>query len=474
MEPAGHDARIWIDAAAAAVRQLDFPEAARRAEIAVSIDGGSSEAFVLWSYALCQTGELSAAESVCRRALARDPHSTSVLLTLATILLAQGDPDAAESECNRCLGDEGAAGGAHEILGLVGRARGDVGSALVHFATAREKGRDTPGTRYNLATCHLLRNEYEPGFELFESRFDVYPQAYADGLPGVLATGAGRRWGGEDLCGRHLLLWAEQGIGDSIMMLRYLPMLRASGAQRVTVACHPALHRLVAEQGGVDVVDIADVAAGNCELHCPLLSLPFCLGTTATTVPGAHGYLAVPDRDRAHWAARIATASELKVGLVWAGSPNLRDDLRRSVLPEDMAVLLDVPGVRFVSLQKRDAVTPLPGVLRGVHDWMGECDDFASTAGLVAALDLVVSVDTAVAHLAGALGKPVWLLNRHGSEWRWGETGDRSVWYASMRQFRQTASGDWRTVLASVRANLLEHLRGSASCEPIAGGAGAA
>lgn len=450
------NARTWLGYANAAVVRQDFHEAVGRAEMAVSLDRELTDALVLLSHSLCQTGRLGVAEEVCHRALAREPESGAALLTLATIYLAQGDESAAAQLCERCLRLEPGHGGAHEVLGLVSRARNDIERAREHFAQARAAGRDSPTVRYNLATCELMLGNYGRGFDLFESRFDAFPRAYADSLAILIGCGPIARWQGEDPRGRSLLLWSEQGLGDSIMMLRYIRVVQAVGAARIVLACPQTLHRLALEIGDIEVVDPIDLeAVRRCDLHCPLLSLPGCVGTTIDTIPLADGYLAAPNAEARRWSDRLASLDGLKVGISWAGSPTLREDVQRSVSQESLRPLFDLRGVRWISLQKRDGKSS-PSALASVTDWMDECHDFGSTAGLIAGLDLVVSVDTAVAHLAGALGVPVWMLNRFGSEWRWGRTGERSPWYSSLRQFRQSEQGNWRGVLASVEACLLE------------------
>ncbi len=449
------DARTWLGHAKAAVQQQDFHAAVTRAEAALSLDSELADALVLQGHSLCQLGRLTAAEEICQRALAKDPQSTSAILTLATVYLAQGDDFAAARECERCLRLSPGSGGAYEILGLVSRARNDIEGARDRFERARAAGRDSPTVRYNLATCYLMLGDYRLGFELFESRFDAFPRVYAEALASLMASRHSARWRGEGLAGRTLMLWSEQGLGDTIMMLRYVRMLQALGARRIVLACPPTLHRLALEIGDVEVVASVALAPQQFDFHCPLLSVPGCLGTTLETVPCVSGYLTAPSVEIRRWADRLANLEGFKVGISWAGSSTLKDDLQRSVPPEVLGSLVDLPGIRWVSLQKRDGV-PFPSALPSVNDWMDECHDFGSTAGLVAGLDLVVSVDTAVAHLAGALGRPVWMLNRFGSEWRWGRSGERSAWYSSLRQFRQSEPGNWRDVLASVKSCLLE------------------
>jgi len=198
------------------------------------------------------------------------------------------------------------------------------------------------------------------------------------------------------------------------------------------------------------------------DFHCLLLSLPHVFGTTLDTIPAKMPYLSADASATARWRARTATVTGIRVGLAWAGEPrpqrqraNLIDQ-RRSIPLNDFAAFAELPGVSFVSLQKGEAAgqtrSPPPGLL--IHDWTDEIHDFTDTAALIDALDLIITVDTAVAHLAGALSKPIWLLNRFDSCWRWLLARDESPWYPSLRQFRQPRPGDWEAVIRDVRGAL--------------------
>ena len=216
-----------------------------------------------------------------------------------------------------------------------------------------------------------------------------------------------------------------------------------------------ALRALLTSLPGVSILAVNDPIPANA-VQYPLLSLPLLFGTTPETIPAAAAYLRADPAREAHWRHRVSPLPGPRVGLVWAGNPRLgtaslgATDRRRSLPEGALTPLSQIATVSFVSLQVGDA--PPPGV--ALHDWTKDLTSFAETAALVAALDLVISVDTSVAHLAGALGKPVWLLNRFDTDWRWGD-GETSAWYPSMRIFRQTMPGDWAGVIARI-ANALE------------------
>jgi hypothetical protein len=242
-----------------------------------------------------------------------------------------------------------------------------------------------------------------------------------------------------------LLLHAEQGAGDVIMACRYLTRLPTA---RFVVEVPPALERLVAGLVGAERTVRRGDPLPPAGVHCPLASLPLACKTRLDTIPSPGGYLTA---DAAPWRQRVAALPGLRVGLVWAGNPEHADDRRRSIPPTLLAPLTEVSGVSFVSLQKGTETAPPPVPLT---DWSAELGDFADTAALIAALDLVIGVDTAVIHLAGALGRPAWLLNRFDPHWSWGASGEASAWYGSVRQFRQAAPGDWPAMVARVAAEI--------------------
>ncbi len=259
---------------------------------------------------------------------------------------------------------------------------------------------------------------------------------------------------------RTILLHAEQGYGDTLQFCRYVPLVAQRA--RVVLGVPTALRRLMASLPGDKLIVTEDDALPPFDLHCPLLSLPLAFGTTLATIPATIPYLRADRLLTARWRKRLTALPGLKVGLVWAGesSQAMADaqarDRRRSIPLARLARLGDVPRVSLVSLQKGAAATQArePPAGLTIHDWTDELTDFADTAALVAGLDLVISVDTAVAHLAGALGKPVWVLNRADACWRWLRDRSDSPWYPTVRLFRQPTHGDWDPVITEVAAAL--------------------
>jgi tetratricopeptide (TPR) repeat protein len=267
--------------------------------------------------------------------------------------------------------------------------------------------------------------------------------------------------GQESIEGKRLFIHREQGLGDTIQFCRYALLAQARGA-RVVMSAQGPLRRLLGTLGPDIEVIGSDEVPGDFDCHCPMMSLPLAFGTTLETIPHPTRYLAADPATVAAWRRRLALLPGLRVGLCWAGNPRPDQpsahliDRRRSTALAQYAPLAQVAGACFVSLQKGEPAAQAAGARLPLHDWTDALDDFADTAALIEALDLVITVDTSVAHLAGALGKPVWILNRFDSCWRWFLYRYDSPWYASARLFRQPAHGDWDSVIAAVAAALRE------------------
>ena len=260
------------------------------------------------------------------------------------------------------------------------------------------------------------------------------------------------RWCGEAAEGRTLLMHAEQGYGDTLQFCRYGTIAVERGL-RVMMEVQKPLVRLLRSLPGIDRVFTRGDEMPEADFHCPMLSMPLAVGTTMATIPASPFYLCADPDQVAYWQARLATIANQgpRVGLVWAGAATQAADRRRSLPADRFAPLLELDGLHFLSLQKNG---PRPPAHYCLHDFMQEMDDFADTAALVANLDLIISVDTAVVHLAGALGKPVWMLDRYDPDWRWLVGRRDSPWYPSLRIYRQPRPGDWDAVLFEVAQDL--------------------
>ena len=257
--------------------------------------------------------------------------------------------------------------------------------------------------------------------------------------------------GGQDLAGKTILLHAEQGLGDTIQLVRYVPLVARRGAT-VILEVQPELASLLAGIDGAAGVIARGRKLPRFDLHCPLMSLPRALGTTAETIPAAVPYIRVAQAAARSWAQRLPQGRV--IGIAWAGRRSHHNDLNRSLPLGRLAPLLRHAGARFVSLQ-RDVRPGDDAILRdspSIVDLGGVPEDFADTAALISRLDAVISVDTAVAHLAGALGKPLLLLLPYAADFRWLRRRDDSAWYPSARLLRQPAFGDWDGVVARLCA----------------------
>lgn len=342
-------------------------------------------------------------------------------------------------------------------LGVALKACGKLDEAIEAYQNALALNGNCPDWHSNLAMALLAAGRFVEGWPEYEWRWK------SNQLPALQPGYEKLRWQGIHSTGKTLLIRAEQGLGDTLQFCRYVPLVQSCGL-RVILEVPGPLVRLLASLG--DVVQI--IAQGTppppFDYYCPMLSLPLAFQTRLDTIPANVPYLFAATECIEKWRCRMPNNSDnkLKVGLVWAGSsrpqsPELvTTDRRRSMEPDLLAPLLDLPGIQFFCLQKFGPMAPEKF---GLVDFMEECVDFAETAALIANLDLVVSVDTAVAHLAGALGKPIWLLNRFDTCWRWLLKREDSPWYPSMRIFRQSQPGDWHGVIACVKNELQKYSR---------------
>ena len=329
--------------------------------------------------------------------------------------------------------------------------------AIACFDTALQIDPTHVDARWNKATALLMAGRYKEGWPLFESRWQLDASRQA-----AQAKHTAALWRGQSpLRGRTLLICTEQGLGDTIQFMRYLPLLLSMGAQ-VTVEVQPALERLVRQFTGIHQIILWGEERPRTDFYCPFMSLPLAFGTELATIPMAGGYLQADPALQAVWASLLSNDPHPKLGLVWSGGDLFAANARRNIPLQSLEVFADLP-VAFYSLQKGEpAHAELAGVqARGwsgphIIDHTAALGDFADTSGLISQLDAVVAVDTSVAHLAGAMGKPVYLLNRFDGCWRWLAQQSRSPWYESLHIYTQPSPGDWDSVLQAVKQDLLK------------------
>lgn len=325
-------------------------------------------------------------------------------------------------------------------LAMIYRSWGQIGPAVACLERAVELAPDNAEAHWNLANALLVSGQLKRGFVEYEWRF-LRPGRGARAM-------ACPRWDGRDPRGKTILVAAEQGLGDAIHFARFAKDLSDRGAT-VVLECQPGLERLLATVPGVSRVIRLGVAAADADMYVNLMSLPHLLGLDAMPPPGA--YLKAPAR------RHVIQSAQFKVGIAWRGNPSHENDRHRSINLELLAPVFDVPGVQFYSLQMGDVANELTRVGRGrIEDLCPTIGDFADTAALVEQLDLVISVDTALAHLTGGLGKPAWILLARGNDWRWFHDRDDSPWYPNVRLFRQAPPRYWAPAIKAMVQALSE------------------
>ncbi len=403
---------------------------------------------------LRESGRLEEAEAALRQDLDARPGHVEGWNNLGVVLNDLGRLEEAEDCFRKALALKPDHAMAHSNLGNVLMDSRRLEESKAAYQAALHYQPDYQQAHWNLGLVYLLEGDFPNGWKEYEWRLErrdlshLYP--HQDQAP---------LWQGEALEGKTILLYAEQGQGDTLQFVRLAPLVAARGG-RVLLECQPSLKRLLQQAEGLAGVYAQGEPLPPFDLQCPLLSLPHRLGLTLDTVPAPVPYLHADDADAARWAARMPDSKALRVGLVWAGEPRKQDldsnriDRRRSIALELFQPLFDLEGADFYSLQKGEASWQAWRYANRLTDWTAEIKDFADTAGLIAQLDLVISVDTSVAHLAGAMGKPVWMLSRFDGCWRWLLERDDSPWYPTLRLFRQERPGNWEDVIARVRGEL--------------------
>jgi Flp pilus assembly protein TadD len=422
-------------------------EAAEMFRVAVARDPRCADGFANLCAALGLLGRFEEAAEAGLAAVRLRPDHANARANLGAALGQLDRHEEAVATCRAAIRMRPDNANAHANLGVALRRLGRLEGAM---ASLREAIRLEPGhinARTGLAMTLLSLGRLAEGFAEYEHRLAPRP-AHIPGPPA---------WRGETLEGRTILLHAEQGIGDTIQFVRYLPEIARRGAGRVLLAAPPLFARLLAGLPYLDaLVHPEEREKLRAHVHCALLSLPHALGTTIETIPAPVPYLRAEPAALLRWRERLGGIPGPRIGVVWAGNPKHHNDRNRSIPPELLAPLLRVQGVSWLSLQLgANAARPADLARQGtLLDLAPELTDLAETAAAIMHLDLVVAVDTAVAHLAGALGRPTWVMLPFVPDWRWLLGREDSPWYPTMRLFRQRCAGDWDGVVARVAAAL--------------------
>lgn len=401
---------------------------------------------------LLQKGDLQGALEAFRTAITYKPDYAGAYYNIGNALLGNGQFDEAAASYRLALDIQPDYAEVHCSLGVALKELGQLDDAISCFRSALNFNPDLVEAHLNLGSLLLSQGRYIEAWPEYETRHNPNYSGRQSIPPDLPFP----RWQGEPLSGKSLLVWPEQGFGDEIQFARYFTMLKTLGVSCLTVVCKQPVEALLKEIDGVDaVIPISDTASLPFHDYWSFpLSLPMHFSTTVETIPAKLPYLNVPPERYQQWRHRLP-AGGLKIGLVWKGSAGHKNDANRS-LP-NLSILFPLwsePGVTFISLQKGagedEAATPPAG--QPMLHLGSDIADFADTAAIVAQLDLVICIDTAIAHLAGALNKPCWvLLPAVGVDWRWLQERTDSPWYPGvMRLFRQTRPGDWPATINEV------------------------
>lgn len=417
------------------------------------------ETHIAWCQFCAGQKDLAGAWGWLRWALARDPDQPEAVNMQGILLHTEGlFAEAVEAfERAEALGHHAAPSNRGNTLLDMGR----MSEALLAHETAVERDPSHAGAQYNLALTQLRLGDWRRGWPGYEARW-LFREVHR--IPRVFSQ---PRWRGEPLDGRRILLHSEQGLGDTIQFCRYATLVAARGGIAI-LQVQPAAERLLRSLGvvrnGLAETALQGVKPPEFDLECPLMSLPAVFGTTVDTVPWPGAYLGGDDESaeenrlkfRSLPTGQHPDEQSLRVGLAWAGNPHYKADAARSIVLQTLLSLLRLPGINWISLQKGPATEQLFDLPDDVCVLDGSSKDrnLAETAALLATLDLVITTDTCIAHLAGAMAKPVWILLPHLSDWRWMQQVETTPWYPTARLLRQSANGDWPGVADRARMGL--------------------
>jgi Flp pilus assembly protein TadD len=398
-------------------------------------------------WALYENGQLDEAITHSCRAIELKPFLAEAHCNLGAALYKKGQLDEAITHYQKALEINPSFTTAYCSLGWALHEKGQHNEAIVHYRKFIETNPQSATANLELSVLLLLLGNFKEGWAKYECRFKTYDYQTSSSHP---------LWDGSVFEGRTISLYAEQGLGDTIQFVRYAPLIAQKGA-KVIIHCQRELVPLIRNAQGITKAAVQGEEFCEFDFYYPLLSLPLLFNTTLESIPAKVPYIKVDYLLVQKWRNKIqADDSKLKIGLAWAGSPKHRNDHNRSCHLDVFSSLSEFSNISFYSLQKGSASEQTKNVPKGMKfiDYTEEIIDFSDTAALMENLDLIISVDTSVVHLAGALGKRVWTLLPFVPDWRWMLNKEDSPWYPTMRLFRQPSSGDWYSVIAEVKSEL--------------------
>jgi tetratricopeptide (TPR) repeat protein len=401
-------------------------------------------------------GRLAQAEQIYRQVLQVDRSNFDALHLLGVIADHQGNYEMAVQCITQAIRLHGSYAPFHANLGEAYRKWGKTTEALAAFRRALQLDPELVEAHANQSLPLLLMGDFAAGWREYEWRWKL-----AEFTPPPWPQPA---WDGSPLAGRTILLYAEQGLGDALQFVRYGPLVQARGGT-VIVMCTQRLIPILSTCAGVDRFVACEGQVPPFDVHASLLSLPGIFRSDLTTIPADVPYLSVANELVEAWRGVLASDGQFRVGIFWQGNPGYRGDCHRSFRLSEFAPLAGVAGVRLVSLQKGPGLEQLANVPFAVENLGSRLDEqgaaFWETAAVMKNLDLVVTSDTAIAHLAGALGVRVWLALSFAGDWRWLQGRSDSPWYPTMRLFRQSKFGDWPGVFERMAVELSAIVDGS-------------
>jgi Tfp pilus assembly protein PilF len=411
------------------------------------LDPNHVEALNNLGFALHSQGQFESALECLQRALELKPDYSDAHSNLGNVLQEQGYIDLAVASYRQAIRLKPAFFDALNNLGNTLRVQGKLAESIASYERALEVKPDNPQVRMSRALCWLQMGDFERGWAEYEWRLKC-KEFSIPAFPRPL-------WDGSSLEGRPILLYADHGLGDSIQFIRYAPMVKARGG-RVIVACQQPLARLLATCPGIDQVVAEGSLLPDFAFYAPLMSLPGIFGTSLASIPAEVPYVTADAGLVDHWHRELGPSGGLRIGIAWQGNPRHQRDRQRSFRLAQLEPLARVAGVRLFSLQKgfgTDQIAELDGRF-AVSDIGSRFGDFMDTAAVMRNLDLVISLDSSLAHLAGALGVPIWMAIPIAADWRWLTEREDSPWYPTMRLFRQKRWGDWDEVFSRMAVEL--------------------
>lgn len=431
--------------------QGNLDEAVASYRKALQVNPNYAEAHNNLGVALRDLGKLDEGIASLRESLRIKPEFAPAHNNLALALADKGKLDEAEAHFREAIRILPNYAEAYNNLGVILRDKCKLDECRACFETALQLKPDYAAPRLNRSLLNLLQGNFEQGWPEYEWRWTkkgMVQRPFRQPL-----------WDGSPLEGRIILIHAEQGLGDTLQFIRYVPLVKEKGG-RVLVECQPALNELIRTCPGVDEVVSPPTPLPPFDVHVPLLSLPRILGTTLKTIPAKVPYLFPPPQLVERWKREIGSIRAYKIGISWQGDPKHESDLFRSVPLTRFGLLARSPGVHLFSLQKGPGAEQLRDVTVrfGVTDLGSRFGSFADTAAAMKNLDLIISVDSAVAHCAGALGIPVWVFLPASPDWRWMLNREDSPWYPTMRLFRQKELNNWQAVFERIQKALSERV----------------